>query len=315
MSKLTYIKLLNKTLEYYLKGEFEIGYNYISKNKDKVKGNRAQIYNFQYTLACKLGNIEKGMELLKEAVYEKGYWYASDYLQEDDDLQELRSLEEFNNILKICKKREKEAKANVDPELEIYFPIEYSDDKTPLFISVHGNQENINIVKNYWGDVTQYNYILALPQSSQIEFSDAYDWNDLDKGASEIKEHYNNIKGNYLIDKEDIIMGGFSAGVRVILETIKKRYIEPQGLILMAPWIPEIEKRIEIFDLIKELNTKLYILCGDNDKDCFEDCNMLVQKLEKYNIPYKYDVIENLDHDYPMDFKQKLKTAIDYIRS
>jgi len=314
MSQPTYIKLLNKTLEYYLKDEFEKGYNYISENKDKVKGNRAQIYNFQYTLACKLGNIEKSIELLKEAVYEKGYWYASDYLQEDDDLQELRNFEEFNNILKICKKREKEAKANADPELELIFPKENSGDKISLFISVHGNQENINIVKNYWDNVTQYNYTLAFPQSSQIEFSDAYDWNDLDKGAREIKEHYNYIKENYLIDKEDIIMGGFSAGVRVILETIKKRYIEPKGLIFMAPWLPEIENRVEIFELIKKLNTKLYIICGDNDNDCFEDCNKLVQKLEKYNIPHKYEVIENLDHDYSTDFNQKLKTAINYIR-
>ena len=57
---------------------------------DTVEGNQAQLYNFLYTLACKSGQPEKAIELLKEAVYEKDYWYADQYLREDDDLDPIR---------------------------------------------------------------------------------------------------------------------------------------------------------------------------------------------------------------------------------
>lgn len=85
------------------------------ENKDKVEGNRAQIYNFSYTLATKAGFIEQAIELLKKAVLEKEYWYSYDYLVEDDDLDPLREYEVFEEIKRICKERESKAKEQAKP--------------------------------------------------------------------------------------------------------------------------------------------------------------------------------------------------------
>ncbi len=72
---------------------------------------------------------------------------------------------------------------------------------------MHGDQENIGIVEPYWKSVLDQGYTLALPQSSQIQFSDGFVWDDIHRGKEELKEHYVNFKENYTI--ESVIIGGF----------------------------------------------------------------------------------------------------------
>lgn len=315
MKNFTYINLLNKTLELYLKGEYEKGFNYIMENKDRVEGNRAQIYNFSYTLATKAGFIEQAIELLKEAVLEKGYWYSYDYLLEDDDLDPLREYEVFEEIKRICKKRESKAKEKTKPVKKLLTPDNYQKGETfPLLMVLHGNQSNIKIAERYWKKALKLNNIVGLIQSSRIEFSDAYVWNDIDLGTEELKTHLKEIKKKYNIDEDNIILGSFSAGARVILESIKKDYINPKGLILVGPWLPEVDNYDVIYKKLKEKNIKLYIICGTKDQDCFEGCNKFVKKLNEYEIKNHYDKIKGLKHDYPDNFKEKLKSGFDYIR-
>ena len=313
MSDITYIKLLNKTLEYYFKKEYQKGYEFLSEHMEKVEGNKAQLYNFKYTLACKAGQTKKAMEILKEAVLKKGYWYASSYLKEDEDLNPLRDLSDFEEILQVCAKRERQAKSKAVPELKVIKPVDRDLKKNPLFITVHGNQENIRIVNKYFNKVVDLGFLHAVIQSSQVEFYEAYSWPDIEQGAQEIKDHYKSIKGQYEIDTDKIIMGGFSAGADVILKTIENEYIKPNGIILMAPWLPNIETRDELFNKLKDNNIRVYLLCGKKDKDCLPGTKKLAEKLKSNAINYKLKLIEKLDHDYPSDFDQYLKEAIEYI--
>ena len=50
---------------------------------------------------------------------------------------------------------------------------------------LHGDQENIQIVEPYWKSVLTR--LLALPQSSQIQFSDGFVWDDIER---KLKGHY-----------------------------------------------------------------------------------------------------------------------------
>ena len=52
LKKITYTRLLNRTLEIYMKGDYLEAYNFITENyKGIKKGNLAQIYNFRYAIA------------------------------------------------------------------------------------------------------------------------------------------------------------------------------------------------------------------------------------------------------------------------
>ncbi|WLD92833.1 alpha/beta hydrolase [Alkalihalobacillus sp. AL-G] len=313
MDKITYAGLLNKTLELYEKNGSLKAYRYITENAEKVKGNQAQIYNFRYSLASASGLEQEALQILDEAVLENGFWYEYDYLIEDDDLKPLHKYDEFQKMIKLCKEREESAKSGTQPELKILKGSNDLDDQ-PLIIALHGNQENSEITEAHWNSIVSENNILALPQSSQIEFSDGYVWDDVEKGSNELKLHYERILEQNNVDPETVIVGGFSAGASVALHSILNDRLSAKGFIFVAPWLPEIDEWDGLLHKLSEAGIKGFILCGDKDEDCFEGSSKFAKLLEEKNIAHQFKVVRDLDHEYPENFNQIIKEAIEYIR-
>ncbi|MEC5236771.1 alpha/beta hydrolase [Bacillus sp. FSL R9-9530] len=308
-NNMTYLKLLNETLHCYAnKGSFE-AYSYIMNNAKDVMGNEAQIYNFKYALASAAGLEEEALHLMKKAIIENGFWYGSEYLISDDDLKPLHKFEEFHRMVQLCKEREELAKKSEQADVKY----KYSKQNENLLITLHGDQENIQIIEPYWNSVMEQGFMLALPQSSQIQFSDGYVWDNIERGREELKGHYNKIKVNKPF--ENIIIGGFSAGARVALHSMLQGEIEVNGFIFVAPWLPEMEEWEEMIGILHDKSIKGYIICGDQDEDCFEGTQQFVKLLKDKNIEHKYKVVPNLNHDYPHNFDELLKEAIEYIGS
>ena len=308
-NSMTYIKLLNETLHCYAnKGSFE-AYSYIMNNAKDVMGNEAQIYNFKYALASAAGLEEEALHLMKKAIIENGFWYGSEYLISDDDLKPLHKFEEFHRMVQLCKEREELAKKSEQADVKY----KYSKQTENLLITLHGDQENIQIIEPYWNSVMEQGFMLALPQSSQIQFSDGYVWDNIERGREELKGHYNKIKVNKTFG--NIIIGGFSAGARVALHSMLQGEIEVNGFIFVAPWLPEMEEWEEMIGILHDKSIKGYIICGDQDEDCFEGTQQFVKLLKDKNIEHNYKVVPNLNHDYPHNFDALLKEAIEYIGS
>ena len=143
---------------------------------------------------------------------------------------------------------------------------------------MHGDQENIQIVEPYWKSVLTQDYMLALPQSSQIEFSDGFVWDDIERGKEELKEHYNKFIENHTV--ESVIIGGFSAGASSFIYDFTTRY-KCRWFCFMAPWLPEIEEWDELLRVLQDKHIKGYIVCGDQDEDCFESTQQFVQLLRE----------------------------------
>ncbi|WIY63014.1 alpha/beta hydrolase [Bacillus arachidis] len=312
MNKVTYIGLLNETLECYAKDGSLEAYYYITKNADKVTGgNKAQIFNFRYALASASGLEKEALHIMKEAIVENEFWYGYEYLITDEDLKPLHKYEEFNQMIQLCKEREEAAKKSEQVHLKTLQG--KSGIHNNLLIALHGNQENIKIAEPYWKPVVNQGYLLALPQSSQIQFSEGYVWDHVEKGSRELKEHYESIIAYNRGELNHTIIGGFSAGARVALHAILNEDIAVQGFVFVAPWVPEIEEWEDLLNKLKDKGIKGYIICGDQDEDCFECTQRFVKLLETKNIQYKYKVISNVNHDYPEQFEDVLKEAVEYI--
>ncbi|WP_444684531.1 alpha/beta hydrolase [Alkalicoccus luteus] len=312
MMQMKYTKLLNTTLEKYKTNGVEEAYQYISKHADEVEGNHAQIYNFKYSLAAASGHEDEALVIMKEAIIENGHWYSYNYLLEDDDLESLRKYEEFQYMIELCKNREEEAKRNAASKLEVICP-EEGQPKDRLLIALHGNQENNMFTKENWQTVTSSGFVLGLPQSSQVEFSGGYTWDDVEKGSIELHTHYETMKQNFHVNNDRIILGGFSAGTGVILNTILKRDIPVQGFIFVGPWLPNIEQCADELITLAENGIKGYIICGDQDEDCLQCTKEFIEVLEKKNVQHVFELVKGLDHDYPENFNRLLNNAIEYL--
>ncbi|UII54545.1 alpha/beta hydrolase [Cytobacillus spongiae] len=303
MNELTYTKLLNLTIEKYLNESSLEAYQFITENEKKVPGKHAQIFNFKYALASAAGLEKEALDIMKEAVIDHGFWYSYEYLMDDDDLKPLHQYEEFQQLALVCKEREEEAKANSKPIVKEISPNNESE-TTPVLVALHGDQENIELTEKQWGSAVQKGAKLVLPQSSQIQFSNGYEWSDVEKGAGELLQHISNSENN------PVLLGGFSAGAQVALYTALHEQLHVNGLILVAPWLPNVKEWEDKIVRLKEQNIPCYVICGDQDEDCFACTNTFVQLLEDHQIPYTYQLLPDLDHDYPSDFDELLAEAL-----
>ena len=310
MKKLTYTRLLNETIAIYDESGSLKAYHYMKENADQVDGNEAQLYNFKYALAAASGLEEEALAEMKEAVIDHGYWYAYDYLEADEDLNAIRKYDEFQEMVQICKRREEDAKIAAAPELTVVNKKENSDQ---VIVALHGDQENAQMTSKSWQRASTEAYTLAFPQSSQIQFTDAYEWDDVDKGVDELTQHVQNLEDEMNLNGNQIILGGFSAGCRVALKALIDERFSVKGFIFVAPWLPDIEEWGALLATLKEKGLKGYIICGDQDEDCLDGSNKLSETLTSKDIPHELKIVKNLDHEYPEEFNECLHRALKYL--
>jgi hypothetical protein len=303
---MTYTQVLNRTISIYReKGELA-AYEFVSKEALGLVGDYPQIDNFRYALAAAVGRKEEAMAIMRQAIVEKGYWYSYDYLTRDEDLNSLRKEEDFIRWLDLCKEREQSALAN--PESKLLVEGKTVEEK-PLFLVLHGDQENIEITRPYWNGVLDQGYVLALLQSSQIEFSHGYNWRDVNQGVSEVGTYFEALMEDESVSKDSWI-GGFSAGCNVGLRAILDGAITANRFVFVAPWLPDLEEWKEELSFLKDKGISGHILVGDQDHDCLEGAEQLAVELMELGVHVSFEKIEGLAHDYPIDFQARLKDWI-----
>jgi predicted esterase len=313
MGSLTYTKLLNRTLDLYREGNFAKAYEFISENSWQVQGNPAQILNFRYSLACKLGQTELAMQLFRKAVQEKGYWYSHDYLISDDDLLPLQQFSEFNELVQLCKEREELAKKNTRSELKM-FDTSDSEGNGCILLALHGNEESIYLTEGYWAPCTSHGCRLSLIQSSQIGFSGGYYWNDVEKGAEDLQHQYEALSIPNKVEPDHVLIGGFSAGCQVALYSILNNKVPIKKFIFIAPWLPDLIDWEPSFKRLESIGIKGYIICGERDRDCLDHANALADMMKDHDIACQLQIIEELDHDYPDSFPQDIERALLFLK-
>ena len=59
----------------YREGRLADAYDLITSAGELKAGNSAQMLNFGYSIARRLGDRELALKLMREAIVDKGYWY------------------------------------------------------------------------------------------------------------------------------------------------------------------------------------------------------------------------------------------------
>jgi predicted esterase len=314
VTDLTYNQLMNRAGELYRNGEFLAAYDLVTRNSSKVGGNAAQLLNFRYCFACRAGRPGLAMNIMKEAVIDRGFWYSYEYLISDDDLQPLRDLPEFRRMADICKERERAAKEASRPGLTVVLPESDSKAERAVLIALHGNEESDMLARSNWVKAGGSDRTMAFPRSSEIGFSDGYYWNEVAKGVAELKVHIRNIEDRFSLEGGDIVLGGFSAGARVVLHTMLEDEAEARGFILVAPWLPDLDVLGPKIGLLRRRGVRGHIICGERDKECVDHATRLVALMRQEGVPHRFMSVPGLDHDFPEGFADQVPAIIDHLK-
>jgi predicted esterase len=298
-----YIRFLNRATNLYKKGDLAKAYELVKEEGRKVGGNQALIFNYEYCLASRLGDIDAAMDALREAVIEREYWYGYEYLLNDEDLAPLRGLEGFQRLAEICRSREQEAKRITRPELFVHGSSESRN--PPILLALHGNGDDVDLTGGYWLPAAEKGFLVALPRSSQMTQTDDYTWRDLEKGREEVKAHLQGLFATWG-RPESLVIAGYSGGARLALYSVLRRDVSPDGFILVAPWLPELDEWRGMIEGPPYRGIRGHILCGDEDKDCFEGARRVSEMLTGAGIPTEFHIMPGLDHEFPEDFPSRL---------
>ncbi len=342
MSRFTYTGLMHRVMDIYAEHGSAAAYHFICEHLEEGEANPAQMYNLRYSLLAASGRKDEALALLKEAVLEHGYWYNADDLSEDEDLAVLHDEPDFQHVLELCRQREAEALAESSGHLNIVLPeAGGAPDTYRTLLILHGELENNEAAEPIWHTALNQQYKLALLQSSQIQFSGAYDWSDPEQNVQELEQallELGRVDGRIEEDDSSIelepsqpqddtviqteqqasdqakpIIGGFSSGARAALQGAATYPAAVGGLILVSPWLPEPSEWQDALVHWQQYGVKVYLICGEHDEDCLAGTEELATELKRKGIAYQLHLMPGLGHNYPVHFEQLLSSALQWM--
>jgi predicted esterase len=310
----TYGEMRSHLIELYSQDKFGEAVDLLLWARDEFPD---YLFNNTYNLIlmyARMDQYEKGIPALQYAL-DRGTWF-SPYLFETDLWKPLMEQPGFDAIRVQNETFKKKAQKNAKPDLLVVTPENFDPDKTyPLFIALHGGSENIRTFKDRWtSKKMSEEFITAYPQSSQIIAMNGYWWHEnIELTRKEIADAYQKVISEYPVDKENVIIGGFSSGGLAALEIVLSDVIPVAGFIALCPDRPQSLNAENVKDA-KNRGVRGVLISAEQDaRRSLHDGMVGIFKNE--GLPHQYVVIPDLAHTYPEDLDKLIDRAIDQILS
>jgi predicted esterase len=189
------------------------------------------------------------------------------------------------------------------------------DGALPLVLALHGNTGNAETTFGRWKPVVEDGYLLVALQSTQLSGPNAFVWNDFQKAKDELIAHFGAITSEYNIDKERVVIGGFSMGGGFALWAAINDVIPVSGYIGIGPYISDPETWQAKIEAKQNTGFRAFILIGDQDVGCLPGTMQTKQYLDAAGIPNEFELREGLAHNVPDDFGESAKRALKFIHT
>jgi pimeloyl-ACP methyl ester carboxylesterase len=263
----------------------------------------------EFPLACKIF----------ESTLASGIWYTGFLMRQSPALESIQGDGEFERLMEISQRM-----YAVDPPEESSTLVARPDDACgpgqegcPAFIFLHGNNQTSRQTIEHFVNLPGEGWLVALPQSDYVLWTDGYSWPDHDSGIKMVKERYTKLEEEYSLDTERSVIGGFSMGAEVALSMALNGEIEAYGFVLLGLagpnttdpdlWSPFINRG-------KGRNLRGVILQGVEDHTApMENVELVTDRLNQAGIETKLVQVPGAAHVFPDKFEQLLNEAFDFI--
>lgn len=304
--------IFTEAMALYTQGDFSRAYDVLTHSAARYPGELQQIYEWRFDLAARLGKPELAESIFEEAL-DAGYFYSERTLRTDDDLQQMQGRPAFEALVKRDLEILAEAQRHSHPELEILYHGRESAFGKPLFIALHGNNSNVSKFRQYWGALWNSEWLVALPQSSQVSGRGNYVWNDMQVVERELREHYAGLCASGRVDPGRLLISGFSKGGHAAIDTAIRGYLPVKGFLAVAPYIGNPEAMIPHLETIQNKHLRGFILAGGKDRKCIISATWLHDEMKKRGLYCEIKVYPELGHEFPDDFDSVLPEIIQFL--
>lgn len=313
----TYADLNQKMIEHFQAGEFQQALDLIEREGANFPANRPLVDYWRMCSAARSGNNTRVYEVARK-LHQDGIWFGEVMWRRTPSFKSLQGDADFERLVAESQKLQlQDAPADV-PVILKHLSKGISR-KTPLLIALHGNQATAAGTLPFWVTAVDQGVALALPQSGQAMFKDAFVWDDLPISFSQIKACFETLRKEIEFDADRVILGGHSMGGFVAIQMALAGEVPVHGLIANGPALP-FEDAPEEFEKAlvsaKERGLRTYFIMGDNDDLIEQDAiRTFVDKMKSAGVPCKLQVVPGATHDYNPGYDAALVNALDFINS
>ena len=305
--------LRRKVLELYRLGLYREALDLALQARGHFPTKESDIAFWIACLLSRLGETEKALSTLAEAL-DQGHWWGERLLLHDPDLEPLRDRPEFARILAVSKQRQEKAQAKAEPLLVVR-PPKGGRGAKGLVITLHWYMGTAEEFAKYWETLEDMGFLLALPQSSQVVGEGNFGWDNGDLARKELSAHWETLRRAYTFEQSCVILAGASQGGRLAIElALEGKPIPARGFIAVAPAIRDPEGLAQLAQSAAQRGLRGILIIGEHDH--------FLPATEKFwtyacaaGLPCELRKIPGLGHDFPEDFPAELKTALDFLFS
>ncbi len=292
--------ILDKVLDVLENEGCDKAYTKLIEALKTLKEPSSRLYYFLACLAVSSKKPEEAIRWLSISIEEKEQWNKP-AIFDDSDFDSIRNDERFKKLISISNERYERAMINgkVVCTLSIENKNISKNESDKLALILHGNNQNNEVSKNYWENVFSKNVEVHYLQSPDVESQNRFSWSNKKNYSSGIISILEKSKWNTCSER---IICGFSAACNVILNLILADYRLCEKVIMLAPWIPCINKSSDkLIENILKHNINLFILCGEKDEQCIGMVKNLESLVKNKNGKITVKYLKNLGHTYPKD--------------
>jgi len=247
-----------------------------------------------------------------EAMIAKGFfgeleWNIFDPIREDA---------RFKAISEASQRLKAEAQRKARMEYQVYTPEGYSSEQEyPLFIALHGDGHSLAYFKSNWGATGLLNkgFVLVYIQSSQVICTNGFGWTpNYDIARRDIRAAYDEVVGQYSIDTDNILIGGFSGGAIAAIEIAMANTLPVRGFVSLCPSRRPASFSKENVERAVQRGVKGVLMEGEKEGGVPEEQEMITV-FKETNFPYQFHINLNTGHAFPKDFGKKLLDALTFV--
>jgi len=268
----------------------------------------AQYASFNAGCSYSLAKDKKNANRYAAIAYEKGMFQ----FETDKDFDYIKNTRKFKKLVKTANAELETMKSGASLMPKTYLPPNYNkDEAAPLLVLLHGYGGNpTSMIELYKPLANSKGAILLACRASEISGRNSFYWDFENKTSLEkIRKDIESVAKRFNIDKDKIMLSGFSQGGYLCYDFGLKNADLFKGLMPVAGSIP---KEIKLSDMAKK-DLKLYAFIGLKESPKFlEAYDSLDETLDDLEIPY-YLHYSNIGHKYPENTNEALMQAYDWL--
>jgi predicted esterase len=298
-----------RTFRLYTGGRYADALALVERESSRFPARWGDTLYWRGCLTAVMGDRENALRLLEEAV-ERGHWWSEATLRGEPDFTALRGDARFEALIEACRGRHARAEAGARAELFTFSP--RADPPWPLVIALHGSGGEAEEFAERWQPAVAAGWLLAVPQSSGLVAPGRFGWGDRDRARREIGDHYQALVRQHPVDRDRVIVAGFSQGGATAVWLALAGALPARGFVGVACAARDLDEVRALAGSARARGIRGYLVVGDRDY-VFQPARDLVEVLGAAGVAARLETGAGLGHEMPADFEPGLLTGLQFV--